>query len=155
MSKENASATAAAAAAANAEVVEVADEGSDKELDPLTSIWDDDHVQDEGTSYMKCLWCKGVFKRNATKMLYHLLRMTGNHISPCLGAIPVPRRKRYRALYDLKVKKKEAKRAAVAQIDSSIEAAQGAAAAALGTKRQKRSPSASPVQSVVQRRGLL
>jgi uncharacterized C2H2 Zn-finger protein len=49
---------------------------------PLTSIWDDDHVQREktvtGEKFWKCLRCDRKFSQwNSTKAIYHVNQFTG------------------------------------------------------------------------------
>jgi hypothetical protein len=61
---------------------------------PLTSIWDDDHVQREkkvnGEKFWKCLWCDRKFSQwNSTKAINHVNQSTGCDIQvrklvPCI-----------------------------------------------------------------------
>jgi hypothetical protein len=69
-----------------AEAVEV-----DETSTSLPSVWDLEHVLKSGdskaTQTWKCLWCNMVFKKwNATKVLYHLAKKSGNDVRVCKAA---------------------------------------------------------------------
>jgi hypothetical protein len=78
----------------------------------INTVWEDDHfrrIMDEnGNPRWKCLWCDTTFAGwNATKALYHVVRVRGFDIAPCSGTISYDAALKYKALYDGKVKKRE------------------------------------------------
>jgi hypothetical protein len=93
-------------------------------LSPLTSIWNCPlitkctGVAKDGHSYAgwKCGFCPrnhdgseaSIFcPRNATKVLYHVARISGYDIRPCRGFIPPGNARQYQMLYQLKAAEKD------------------------------------------------
>ena len=95
------------------------DEGD--KLPPLASIWDCSKldrvnivVDSKSVAGWTCSWCPSAdghpqfFKSvNATKALYHVLKMNGGDIRRCLGVIPDDYMARYRDLYMRKLSAQE------------------------------------------------
>lgn len=60
----------------------------DEEEEAVSSVWDFDHIQRNGTTKgsqtWTCLWCNQTFKQwNATKVLYHLVKINGRNVRTC------------------------------------------------------------------------
>jgi len=126
---------AAAAAAADGGSPDKEDEST---LPVLTSIWEDDYVEDDNKGW-KCGHCGVTFsQRNATKALCHLSKRSGYHISICKAKHPDRYAERYRVMFEKFVAKKVAKKRAATLIEEGIVAGQAEAAAALQAKRPRK-----------------
>jgi hypothetical protein len=69
----------------------------------ISSVWDLEHVRKEGdckaNQTWKCLWCNLSFKHwNATKVLYHLTKISGHDIRICKASHDVKSRNLYRSM---------------------------------------------------------
>jgi hypothetical protein len=69
----------------------------------ISCVWDLDHIQKEGdckaNQKWKCLWCNLSFKHwNATKVLYHLTKITGHDVRICKAAHDVRSANLYRSM---------------------------------------------------------
>jgi hypothetical protein len=113
---------------------------AEQPLRGINTVWEDDHfrrIMDEnGNVRWKCLWCDTTFSGwNATKALYHVVRVRGFDIAPCSSKILDVAATKYKALYDGKAKKRESMRSSKATIKRVIENSNVTAAAEL-EKRQ-------------------
>ena len=73
---------AIAVVAENCDDVVDADDSDDGSTLNLTSIWDDDMIEKNGTSSWKCLWCEKLFQgRHASKAIAHLAKVKGLSIA--------------------------------------------------------------------------
>jgi Zn-finger protein len=80
-----------------------------EEEESVSSVWDFDHIQRNGTAKgsqsWTCLWCNQTFKQwNATKVLYHLVKINGRNVRTCKATHDPKSKELYRSL--LKEKEK-------------------------------------------------
>jgi hypothetical protein len=69
----------------------------------VLSVWDFAHVQKHGSPKdnptWSCLWCNQKFKQwNATKVLYHLVKVPGMNVSTCKGVHDIQSKTLYKSL---------------------------------------------------------
>jgi hypothetical protein len=69
----------------------------------VSSVWELDHVLKQGdckaNQTWKCLWCNNTFKRwNATKVLYHLNKISGHDVRTCKAVHDKKNRELYRSM---------------------------------------------------------
>jgi len=77
----------------------------DETAERVSSVWEFDHIQKNGTTALKgsqtwtCLWCNQTFKQwNATKVLYHLVKMRGHDVRTCRANHDAKHKELYQSL---------------------------------------------------------
>ena len=77
----------------------------DETTERVSSVWEFDHIQKNGTTALKgsqtwtCLWCNQTFKQwNATKVLYHLVKMRGHDVRTCRANHDAKHKELYQSL---------------------------------------------------------
>lgn len=77
---------------------------ANEDEETVSSVWDFDHIQRHGTAKgisqtWTCLWCNQTFKQwNATKVLYHLVKINGRNVRTCRATHDPKSKQLYRSL---------------------------------------------------------
>ena len=100
------------------------DLSGDVSATPLKRVWDDCHIKKvmvgdkEG---WECAWCNKSFKpRHATRVLWHLLKLSGHGITTCKATIPKPHMDQYQMLYSANVGRAKARLNAIEEKETFV-----------------------------------
>ena len=81
--------------------------GNSEVLSYISSIWEDDHIENLEKNQWKCLWCYVKFQGiNATKSLDHVTGTKCMHINICTASTYQYYLSRYKELYQIKSSRK-------------------------------------------------
>ena len=81
--------------------------GMNQELNFISSIWEDDHIEKLDNNHWECLWCDNTFQGiNDTRYLTRVLWIRGMHIRCYVSAIDKNHLSRYKYLRHYKAAKK-------------------------------------------------
>ena len=113
----------------------------------LKNVWECTYINKgifNGRKGWKCAWCGCVFHpEHASRVLYHVLGITGHGVAVCQATILAVYMERYRDLFTRKLGRARARKRAADDIAFSIVQGQNSAAASLDSKRASR-PRAQP-----------